>query len=65
MIDALIDVLGIVVLAFYGLLFLWTMSRVFAIAQDTRTMVVLLRRVLDLTTDYGTRERKEATDVES
>jgi hypothetical protein len=64
MIDAMIDVLGIVALALYGLMFLWTMSRVFAIANDTRTMVVLLRRVLDLTTDYGTREREEDDDVD-
>ncbi len=64
MIDALINVLGIVALALYGLMFMWTMSRVFSIAQDTRTMVVLLRRVLDLTTDYGT-TRKEDNDVKS
>jgi hypothetical protein len=53
MIDSLIDVLGILVLTLFGLVFLWTTSRVFSIAQDTRTMVVLLRRVLDQTTDYG------------
>ncbi len=65
MLDTMIDLLGIVLLALYGIMFLWAVSKVFAIAQDTRTMVVLLRRVLDLTTDYGTREREEASDVES
>ncbi len=56
MIDLLIDFAGVVVLALLGLTMLCAVSKVFAIAQDTRTMVVLLRRVLDITVDYGTRE---------
>ena len=47
MIDTVIDVLGILVIGLYGLVFLWAMSRVFAISNDTRAMVVLLRRSLD------------------
>lgn len=52
MIDSIISVLGIITATIYGLLFLVAMSKVFAIANDTRTMVVLLRRVLDQTADY-------------
>ena len=63
MMELLIDILGVVVLTLLVLTVLGAVSKVFAIAQDTRTMVVLLRRVLDLTTDYGT--RKENNDVES
>lgn len=46
MIGDIIYVLGIVVLTLYGLLFLKTMARVLRISDDTRAMVVLLRRVL-------------------
>ena len=64
MIATILEALGILMLAGFALVLLGAASRVYSIANDTRTMVVLLRRVLDLTTDYGT-TRKEDDDVES
>jgi len=73
MIDVIIRVLGTIVLALYGLVFLWAMAKVFSIANDTRSMVVLLRRSLDQARDFELMNRvskpreedKEEPDVES
>ncbi len=64
MVDMLMRFVGAVALLLLGGVLCGAVVKMYAISNDTRTMVVLLRRVLDLTTDYGTREREEATDVD-